>query len=106
MSNFRHCSEAGPSQVSSSQVEYPDRLTDYDLLSLDLTHEPLTPDHLISQQALNLTAPSVNSESYLITTTTAPDLLERIGPGAKPWVRYTKMNKIQFIEWWRHTSGA
>lgn len=107
MSDSRHFVEAGPSsQISSSQIEYPDRLTDYDLLSLDLTHEPLTPDQSISQQTPNAIAPSVYSDSQPTIITTAPALLERIGPGAKVWVRYTKMNKTQFIEWWRHTSGA
>jgi hypothetical protein len=32
-------------------------------------------------------------------TVIAPTKLERIGPGAKLWARYTKMDKPQFIEW-------
>jgi hypothetical protein len=32
-------------------------------------------------------------------TVIAPTTLERIGPGANIWARYTKMDKTQFIEW-------
>ena len=110
MSHFGQYAEAGPSsQVSSSQIGYPDRLTDCDFLSYDLIHDPLAPDQSISQQTPNPEAPSILSIPEFQTphTITAPTTLERIGPGAKKlWVCYTKMNKTQFIEWWRHTTHA
>ncbi|OQE34234.1 hypothetical protein PENCOP_c025G04045 [Penicillium coprophilum] len=62
-----------------------------------------------SQQTPNLEAPSILSipEFQAPHTTTAPTTPERIGPKAKKlWGCYTKMNKTQFIEWWRRTTHA
>ncbi|CAG8367248.1 unnamed protein product, partial [Penicillium salamii] len=87
--------------VSLSQVEYPDRLADYEFLSHDTTHKPLTLDQSISQQTPDPVAQSILSTSDFQTPSTfdAPITLERISPRPKKlWVLYTKINKTQFIK--------
>ena len=103
MSQYEQYTEAGPSsQIPSSQTGiHP--LPSF-LCGIGVSDEPLTPEQSISQQPLS-SRPA--SDFFPSESNPTPLSLRRIGPTSqKFWVLWTEMNKIVFIEWWRHTAGA